>query len=407
MTRPHRIAMVAHASIPSDPRVRRQADALLEAGYEVDILGLREPGQAPEEEAAGLRLIRLPVGRGSTGFVGHLAEYAAFTALAAWRLAREHRRRRYDLVQVHTLPDFLVAAAGATKLAGVPLLLDLHEDMPTFFDDRFAAPALRPLRPVLRGVSKAATTVADHVLTVHEPIRRLVIERGLDPDKITVVMNSADERLFDPAAHPRRPFMADGTLRLVHHSSLQRIYGLEVAVEAVARASRAAGAPPMRLDVYGDGPYRPQIEDAIGRHGAGDLVTLHGRVPMDALPALIADADIGLVPSLPEPYMQLSLSTKLLEYAAMGVPVIASDLATFREHLDGDALTYVPGGDAAALADAIAMLAADPTLAARRTAEAQRQVAAYAWSRQREIYLGVVTRLIGAKTAPTGGGSPM
>jgi glycosyltransferase involved in cell wall biosynthesis len=155
----------------------------------------------------------------------------------------------------------------------------------------------------------------------------------------------------------------------------------------------------MRLDVYGDGPYRPQVEAAIARHGAADLVSLHGRVPMDALPSLIAASDIGLVPSLPEPYMQLSLSTKLLEYAAMGVPVIASDLATFREHLDADALTYVPGGDAAALADAIVRLAADPERAARGAAEAQRQVSRYAWSKQRAIYLDVIGRM----TDPAGG----
>ena len=85
-----------------------------------------------------------------------------------------------------------------------------------------------------------------------------------------------------------------------------------------------------RLDVYGDGPYRSQVEEEITRLGVGDRVTLHGRVPMDELPGLLAGADIALVPSLPEPYMHYSLSTKLLEAVAMGVPVIASDLATFR-----------------------------------------------------------------------------
>ena len=68
-----------------------------------------------------------------TGFAGHLAEYVAFTAIAAPRLAAEHRSRHYDLVQIATVPDFLAFAALPVKWTGVPVLLDLHEDMPEFF----------------------------------------------------------------------------------------------------------------------------------------------------------------------------------------------------------------------------------------------------------------------------------
>ncbi len=389
-----RVAIVVHATFPADPRIRRQADALLEAGYEVDVFALRDPGQSSEERDGALRTIRLPVRRRFAGFAGHMAEYLAFAGFAAVRLTREHRRRRYRLVQVATLPDFLVAAAGVLKLAGVPLLLDLHEDMPAFFDDRFAGAALRPLRPALRSVARGAAAMADAILTVHEPLRELSLARGVPPEKITVVMNSADGRLFDPARHPRRGFMEDGELRLVHHSSLQRIYGLEVAVEAVARLPRHLAA---RLDVYGDGPYQPQIAAAIDRTATGDRIVLHGRVAMDDLPAILAASDLALVPSLPEPYLQYSLSTKLLEAVAMGVPVIASDLATFRAHFSGSALHFVPGGEPAALAAAIVELAGDPEAAAALAATAQREAVPYAWTRQAARYVEVVDRLASRK----------
>src|SRR5680860_440500 len=125
-----------------------------------------------------MRIVRLPVSRGFVGFAGHMAEYVAFTAMVAWRLAREHRRRSYDLVQVAT----------------VPVLLDLHEDMPEFFRDRFAAPALRPLMPIVTAVTRASAAVVDELITVHEPLRQLSIARGVPPEKINVVMNSADGR---------------------------------------------------------------------------------------------------------------------------------------------------------------------------------------------------------------------
>jgi len=382
---------VVHAHVPGDARIRRQADALVDAGYEVDIFCLRDAGEPRLEEEAGLRIIRLPVARAFIGFAGHMAEYLAFAGLAGIRLASEHRRRRYRLVQVATVPDFLAFAALPLKLSGVPLLLDLHEDMPAFFRDRFRSAALRPLMPAVTAATRAAAAVADRLITVHEPLRQLSLERGVPPERISVVMNSADERIFDPARFPRRLFMEDGELRLIHHSNLQRIYGMQCAVEAVAMIGDSI---PIRLDVYGDGPARGLIETAISRTETGDRVHLSGRVPIDALPRLISGADVGLVPTLHEPYLEYSLSTKLLEYAAMGIPVIASDLATVRAHFTDASLLYVRGGDAAALADAIRQTVADPEAALARAAEARRQAAAYAWTGQRTAYLEVIESML-------------
>jgi glycosyltransferase involved in cell wall biosynthesis len=385
-----RVAIVVHATFPGDPRVRRQSDALLEAGTEVDIYALRQAGEPPVEEDNRRRIVRLPVNRAFIGFAGHMAEYLAFTAIAAWTLAREHRTRRYDLIQIATVPDFLDLAALPEKLGGVPILLDLHEDMPEFFRDRFSHPLLRPLLPIVTAAARASASLADELITVHEPLRRLSIARGVPARKISVVMNTADGRLFDPDRHDRRSFMADGTLRLIHHSNFQRIYGLDRAIDGLAQLRPGI---PWRLDVYGDGPWRPRIEAAIERAGVGEQVTLHGRVPIDDLPVLLAGADVGIVPSLPEPYLQFSLSTKLLEYAAMGIPTVATDLATFRHHFTDAALRFVPGGDPVLLARAIEELVDDPEGTVAMGLEARRQAAAYDWELQKARYLAVVDRL--------------
>jgi len=87
-----RVAIVVHAAYPADPRIRRLAEALIRGRHRVDIICLRGAGQWPEEKSDGLRVIRLPIDRAFTGFVGHMAEYLAFAGMAAVRLAREHRR---------------------------------------------------------------------------------------------------------------------------------------------------------------------------------------------------------------------------------------------------------------------------------------------------------------------------
>lgn len=387
--RARRVAIVVHATVPQDPRVRRQTDALVAEGYEVDIFALRDSTQPNRESNGAVTIHRLPVNRTWYGMVGHLAEYLAFMAVAAIAVTREHRRRRYRLIQIATVPDFLVLAGLPAKLAGVPVLLDLHEDMPTFYRDRFPGPLVRPGMGIINAVTRFSAAIADELITVHEPLRQLSIQRGVEPGRINVVMNSADERIF---ANPGpRPFMEDGVLRLVHHSNLQRVYGLEYAIEAVALLADL----PVHLDVYGDGPYRPQIEGAVRRTGTSDRVTLHGRVSMERLPSLLAASDIGLVPTLPEPYAQFSLSTKFLEYVVMEVPIIATDLATFRYHFTADAIRYVPGADANELAAAIREEIAMPGRLQARASEALREYRPYRWELQRVRYLAVVGRLSG------------
>jgi glycosyltransferase involved in cell wall biosynthesis len=185
--------------------------------------------------------------------------------------------------------------------------------------------------------------------------------------------------------------MEDGHLRVIHHSNLHAIYGLGVLIDA---ATLIGPELPIRVDIYGDGPFRPELEAQIARTGTADRIHLNGSVPIERLPELIAGADIGVVPTLPEPYMRFSLSTKLLEYAAMGIPIVATDLETFRAHFTADAIRYVPGADAGALAAALRELAADPVGAARLGAEAHRQAAGYEWAEQAGRYVEIVERLM-------------
>lgn len=397
MPRGHRdrpVAMITHSYYEEDPRVRREAEALVAIGHPVDVIALRGPGADASAVIDGVRVIRMPVQRHQgAGLVTYLREYVSFFLRSGWRLAREHRSRHYALVQVHSLPDFLAFAALPTRLAGTPLLLDLHEAMPEFFRTRFPAAASRPAHAALVLQERLSIAIADHVLTVNDSLRGRLVEMGVRGSKVTVIPNAPSLARFDPTTRPVRTFAEDGVLRLAYAGALTPTYEVDVAIEAVARLAEGRPGLAVALDIYGRGDSGPALEALATSLGVASRVRFHGRIPIDAVPDAVARADIGLAPTRRTSFTDFSLSTKILEYAAMGKPVICSHLplvgATFPA---GTAWTYEPG-DAASLASSIEAIVDDPTGRAAAVARTLDIVRDRAWERESSRYIAIVERL--------------
>jgi glycosyltransferase involved in cell wall biosynthesis len=390
--------MLAHAYYEEDSRVRRQAESLVSAGRPVDVFALRRVGDAPSDVIAGVQLSRLPVSRHQgAGLATYLREYAEFFGRAAIALARAHRRRRYALVQVHTLPDFLVFAALPLRMARVPVLLDLHEAMPAFFKSRFprswGALAVRALEIQ----ETLATSFADAVVTVNDALADRLVRRGVRPEKLTVIVNGPARDLFAPELHAPRSFMADGRLRLVYAGALTPIYELDVVLRAVATLWQTRPALRPELDIYGRGDSEPGLRKLAAQLRIEDHVRFNGRIPLEAVPGAIAMADIGLAPTRRDPFTDFSLSSKLLEYAAMDKPVVASRLATLQRYFpSGTVITYEPGNPDD-LARVLGAAADDPGLR-RRTLQATRErLSALDWDAQSAKYVALVERLAGGR----------
>ncbi|MGA2513710.1 MAG: glycosyltransferase family 4 protein [Candidatus Limnocylindrales bacterium] len=401
-TAPRRpICMIVHAYYEEDSRVRREAEALVAAGWEVDVYGLRRPGEQPSGLLAGVNLKRLPVRRHQgAGLHVYVAEYGSFLARALWAATVAHRRRRYGLVQVHSLPDYLVFAALPLKMAGVPVLLDLHEAMPEFFRSRFPKAANPISYGLLRLQEALSIAFADEVMTVNEALAERLRGFGVRPERLAVVLNSPDLALFDPNAHPRREFMVDGTLRLVYTGALTPTYELDVALRAIAGIVRSRTDVPVIATFYGRGDARPGLEALAAELGIADRVSFPGRIPIEAVPRAVAESDIGVAPTRLDPFTGLSLSTKLLEYAAMGKPVVASRLPTVERYFTPDTLSVYEPADPESLAASILALVDDAAGREARVDRTRQRAEELSWARQAEVYRSVVDRLIRRSRRP-------
>jgi glycosyltransferase involved in cell wall biosynthesis len=386
--------MLAHSYYEEDPRVRREAEALVAAGRPVDVYALRRPDDPPTVELDGVRVVRLDVQRHQgAGLPRYLAEYGSFFARAGWAVTRAHRRRRYALVQVHSLPDYLAFAALPLRLAGVPLVLDLHEAMPEFFRIRFPRASSPLAHTLLRVQERASIGVASAVLTVNDALVDRLVELGVPREKVTAIRNSPSLARFDPSTQPARPFMADGRLRLVYAGALSPIYELDVALEALAAIARERPELDPSLALYGRDFGEVDLPGVARTLGVEDRVAFHGRVPIEAVPAAIAVGDIGLAPTRRSAFTDFSLSTKLFEYGAMGKPVVASGLPMVERTFPPDtARTYRPG-DAADLARVVLALVDDPADREARVARTADLVRALAWEHEALRYVGLIEHL--------------
>ncbi len=392
-TRP--VLMIVHAYYEEDPRVRREAESLVGAGRPVQVLGLRKPNGPTASEVDGVRVHHLDVQRHQGAGLGvYLREYLSFLARATFAAARLHRRERFALVQVHSLPDFLVFAALPLRIVGVPVLLDLHEAMPEFFRSRFPGASNPFAHRLLLLQERVSTAVSTATITVNESMRDRLVRLGVPASKVGVVVNSPSLARFDAAAHPRRVFRSDSSLRLVYTGALTPTYELDVAVAAVARVAASRPDLDVVFEIYGRGDSEPALVAQAAALGIADRVVFHGRIPIEDVPAAVARADIGLAPTRHDQFTDMSLSTKVFEYAAMGKPVVASRLPMIERTFPPGTVAAYPPGDSAAMADAILALVDDPIAREASVARTAEIVDVGSWEREATGYLALVQRLI-------------
>jgi glycosyltransferase involved in cell wall biosynthesis len=390
-----RHCMVVFARYPlTETRVQRQAEALVDAGYAVDVICLRDRGERPRERYRGVEIHRLPMRLDKRSLGHQLLAYARFFVLATARLTALQLRHRYHTVQVHNLPDFMVFCALVPKLQGVPVILDLHDLMPEFFAGRFGADRHRWLGMLIRWQERLACGFADHVVTVSEHWRRALLERGVEADRCSVVMNVADERIFTRRSRPPRV----GSFELLYHGTVTRRYGLDLAIRAVDEVRHEI--PGIRLTILGKGDDMPALIDLVRRLNLQDRVDLRdGFVLAGDLPDLIARADIGLAPYRNDVFTDGLLPTKLMEYAVMGLPSVAARTTAIEGYFRDSMVEFFTPGDHHDLARCLRELWHDRARLERLALGSRNFTERYNWTDIGRGYVELVGRL-GVRSAP-------
>jgi glycosyltransferase involved in cell wall biosynthesis len=380
------VCMISYSTYELDNRVIRYAETLAKAGNHVDVLALaQEAGGSFEEEIEGVNLFRIQRRtRRERNQLSYLVRILLFFLRSMFFLAWRQRKVRYDIVHVHSVPDFLVYAAWLPKMRGAKVILDIHDVLPEFYGSKFRAKKDSFIFKALLMVERASAHFADHVIIANHIWREKLISRSVAPEKCTAILNYPDRNIFKPRGRARN----DGKFIITYPGTLNWHQGLDIAICAFDKIKDKA--PQAEFHIYGSGPTQDQLKKLAQELGLGERVKFHGSRRLREIAAEIENADLGVVPKRNDGFGDEAFSTKTLEFMSLGVPVVVSDTKIDRYYFDDSTVKFFQAGNADSLAEAMLFLIQNQAFRCLLTENGLKFVNINDWDSNKDIYLNII-----------------
>jgi glycosyltransferase involved in cell wall biosynthesis len=389
-----RVCMLAYAFYESDTRILQYATALAKRGDIVDVIALKRQDDQPEVEVLnGVNVYRIQSRTvNEKGLLTYASRILRFLLHSMWFLRRKHRAHPYDLVHVHNVPDFLVFAAAFPKLKGVPVILDIHDLLPEFYASKFKVNHNSFLFKFLTFVERCSTVFATHVIIANHLWRDRLVARSCRADKCSVVRNHPDLDIF--VEQLKQGEKKNDKFLLTYPGTLNSHQGLDVAIRAFA--SIADQIPDTEFHIYGEGPAKPSLVELADNLGQKRII-FHDFLPSREIAGIMATTNLAIEPKrATSAFGSEALSTKILEFMAVGVPVIASKTKIHAYYYDESIVQYYEDDNETQLAQAILLLKNDSRRRDQLVANARLYVQKNNWDARKQEYLKLVDSLIAA-----------
>jgi glycosyltransferase involved in cell wall biosynthesis len=386
--RPLRVCMLSYSFYDVDARVSRYAETLVRRGDHVDVISIGQEAQADFEKMNGVNVYRIQTRerneRGKFDFASRLLK---FLVNSSRFLNKMHRKNPYDVIHVHSVPDFEVFAAWLPKVKGAKVILDIHDIVPEFYAAKFGTGKDSVLYKMLILVERLSGAFSDHLI-ISNHLWQKTLCRSVNGEKCSVIMNYPDETTF----YSRPRANNNGKFIMMYPGTLAWHQGLDIAVKAVDKIKETI--PEAELHIYGKGESRDAIAALIKELGLQERVFLHDMLPKEQIAEVMAEADLGIVPKRNDSFGGEAFSTKILEFMALGVPVVVSATKIDRHYFNDSVVRFFEPENETSLAAAIVELARDKELRKDLAGRAKAFVEqGYDWKEKKELYLNIVDSL--------------
>jgi glycosyltransferase involved in cell wall biosynthesis len=385
---PIRVCMLAYTFYETDGRVKRYAEALAGRGDHVDVIALRREGQSEEETINGVRVFRIQKRiKNEKRKIDYATRIAKFLFRSAFFLTKRHLRSPFDVIHVHSIPDFEVFAALIPRLMGAKIILDIHDIVPEFYASKFNVGHESAIYKLLIKLEKVSASFADHVIIANHLWYDVITSRSVGKDKCTVMLNYPDTNIFNSTIQRKK----NGKFVILYPGTLNWHQGVDIAVKAFARI--ADQAPDMELHIIGEGPSRDMLFQMVTDLRLKNRVFIKDMVPQDEIGRVMAAADLGIVPKRANSFGNEAFSTKILEFMALGVPVIVSDTKIDKYYFNEASVKFFKAEDEEDLARCMLALINAPDSREQLVSNAMQFIQGMDWETRKHEYLALADRL--------------
>lgn len=391
-TPPLRVCMIAYSFYETDNRVMRYAETLANRGDHVDVFALQREGLPQQEVLNGVNVFRLQRRElNEKGQFTYLVRIMQFLLRSMYRVSANHLHRKYDFIHVHSVPDFLVFAAWLPRLMGTPVILDIHDILPEFYNSKFGSRPNSLIFRFLQAIEKVSGRFARHVIVANHIWQQRLVSRSLKAEKCTVVLNSPDRSIFN------KTFGKSATnerITLLYPGSINWHQGLDLAIRAFGKISEIV--PRTDFHIYGEGALKQDLVNQVQKLHLQNRVFFHKPIPLREMARVIESADIGIVPKRGDNFGNEAFSTKILEFMAVGVPVIVADTLVDQYYFDDSVVYFFRAGNEDDLARRMLELIQNPERRRLQAEKATRFVDKNDWTAKKHEYLELVDGLVAA-----------
>ena len=391
------LIVVENLPCPFDRRVWQEARALAAAGYEVSIICPKAPGYEKSfEELDGIHIHRHWLPREADGALGYALEYSVALVMEFWLSLKVAFGRGFDVLHACNPPDTIFIIGNFFKLFGKKFVFDHHDINPELYEAKFGKRGWG--RKLLVALERLSFRSADMVISTNESYRNIAIDRGgKDPRDIFVVRSGPD--LARIRRVPPNPALRRGRRYLVGYVGVMgKQEGIDLLLQAVQLIVHELQRTDIQFGLVGGGTELPAMRELAARLGVADYVTFTGRVPDDVLLEMLNTADICVNPDRANDMNDRSTMNKIMEYMALGKPIVQFDLTEGRVSAS-DASWYARPNDVADLARKMVALLDDEDQRIHMGAVGRERVErVLSWQHEAPRLLAAYDNLLGERT---------
>lgn len=354
----HILILIENEGYPTDARVRRHAQALVDNNYDVTVLApLKDPSERPAEVVEGVQVLRYVLGAPVAGALGYALEYSR-AAFELGRLVRQVQMRHpVDVAIACNPPDFVVALARLLLPRRSAVILDHHDLSPELYERKFGRRGMP--YTALVALERLSFRASHVVMASNESYAKLARKRGgVAPERLVTVPHRPDPARIFPVP-PRADLKRGRPLLVAWAGSITESERVLTLIEAADELVNRRGRKDIAFTLLGRGDAKPAVEAEVARRGLADAVTLPGPTDGQLYREYLATADVCVAVDRPNPMNHQSTVTKVLDYMAMGRPVLQFPLDEMRR-VCGEATEYAHDRSPGQFADDLVGLLDDP-----------------------------------------------